>query len=88
MSNPAFIGWSSFTPTGLARKPDATISYPKRNLDIEDRIRKNTERNHKYKINVYGGMGMDGDIPSVLKDKYEELDYIKNHPEIYPKNSK
>lgn len=54
----------------------------KRNFDIEARIK--MRRNALgYGANPYGGMGMDGNSASVIKEKQEELDYMNQHPEIY-----
>ena len=39
-----------------------------------------------YHINSYGGMGMDGISEEERKLRLEELDYIRNHPEIYKTN--
>ena len=56
-----------------------------RNYDIEKRISKRKENDIKYKKNSYGGMGLDSISGDYKKMIYEELDYIKKHPEIYKK---
>lgn len=54
-----------------------------RNLELENRIKeiKNFDRLHN--INSYGGMGMDGIYVNEKKLRLEELEYIRNHPEIF-----
>ena len=51
---------------------------------IEKRITERTKEDSLKKRNSYGGMGLDS---SAIEKKilYEELDYIKKHPEIYKK---
>lgn len=53
-----------------------------RNLEIEQRISKR-DNLRKHGGNPYGGMGMDGISEAEKKLRYEEMAYIKNHPEIY-----
>jgi hypothetical protein len=56
-----------------------------RNINIENRINKRRNHDKLYKINSYGGMGMDGISENERQLRLEELDYIKKHPEIYKK---
>lgn len=58
-----------------------------RDPEIEKRINKITYYDNLYKINSYGGMGMDGLSAGEKKLRLQELDYIRNHPEIYNKNN-
>lgn len=54
-----------------------------RNFEIEKRIKANLEYNHKNNVNLYGGMGMDSASPKEKLLREEELEYMKNHPELY-----
>lgn len=45
----------------------------KRNPQIEERIK---QRRKDKSMNPYGGMGMDGDSQEVLRQKYEEIEYL------------
>lgn len=60
--------------------------YMFRNLNIEKRINERTENDCKLGINSYGGMGLDGISGNCKNITMEELNYMKNHPEIYNKN--
>lgn len=65
--------------------PTESLLPPDRDFEIEKRI---TERENIFLSTgayAYGGMGMDGNSPALLAEKYEELDYIKKHPELYKK---
>ena len=55
-----------------------------RDITIEKRISERNKEDRLYKKNSYGGMGLDSS-EEVKKILYEELDYIKKHPEIYKK---
>lgn len=57
-----------------------------RNIEIEDRIHKRKNSDILHKINSYGGMGMDGLVGEEKLKRLEEINYMKNHPEIYKKN--
>lgn len=57
----------------------------KRNLEIEQRIEKNIKFNIQHKVNLYGGMGMDGISIEEKRKRLQELDYIQKHPELYSK---
>ena len=60
--------------------------YMNRNLELENRIKERNNFDRLHKINSYGGMGMDGISLNEKKLRLEELDYIRNHPEIFKKN--
>ena len=59
--------------------------YIMRNLDIEKRIKERKDNDYKLGINSYGGMGLDGISGNYKNMILEEMNYIKNHPEIYNK---
>lgn len=54
-----------------------------RNFELESRINKIQKYDILNKVNSYGAMGMDGISDNVKKLRLEELDYMRNHPEIY-----
>ena len=54
-------------------RPNNVKIIPQRNLEIEARIK----RRYKTEYNPYGGMGMDGNSQEVLKQKHEEIEYMK-----------
>lgn len=60
--------------------------YMNRNLELENRIKERNNYDNLHKINSYGGMGMDCASVNEKKLKLEELDYMRNHPEIFRKN--
>jgi hypothetical protein len=55
-----------------------------RDYEIEKRISKRNEEDRLLNTNSYDRMGL-GSSAIVKKILYEELDYIKKHPEIYKK---
>jgi hypothetical protein len=57
-----------------------------RNLELENRIKERKTYDRLQKINSYGGMGMDGISVNEKKLRLDELEYIRNHPEIFKKN--
>ena len=57
-----------------------------RNIEIEQRIKNRQANDLLYGINSYGGMGMDCCSPAEKKLKWEELNYIQQHPEIFKRN--
>ena len=57
-----------------------------RNVELERRIKERKANDKMYHRNSYGGMGMDGISEEERKLRLEELDYIRNHPEIYKTN--
>lgn len=60
--------------------------YRNRNIELENRIKERQLSDKLKNINSYGGMGMDSISVNEKKIRLEELNYIKNHPEIYKKN--
>lgn len=56
-----------------------------RNLELENRIKERENFDRLHKINSYGGMGMDGISENEKNLRLDELEYIRNHPEIYKK---
>lgn len=58
-----------------------------RNIELENRIEERKKFDKLSKINSYGGMGMDCASADEKKLRLEEIEYMRNHPEIFKKNS-
>jgi len=58
-------------------------SNKKRNDEIEKRIKLIEKRNNIHGINLYGGMGLDSVLSDVKLLRLEELEYMKQHPDLY-----
>ena len=56
-----------------------------RNFEIENRISRITKNDKQRGINSYGGMGLDRIYVTEKKLRYEELNYMRSHPELYRK---
>lgn len=54
-----------------------------RDFALEQRIKKRTEYDISHGINSYGGMGMDGLDGHERQIRLQEIEYIRNHPEVY-----
>ncbi len=54
-----------------------------RNLEIEERIKRINGINNVHNVNLYGGMGLDGISMKEKLLRYEEIEYMNKHPEIY-----
>jgi len=61
----------------------APLPNNNRDLDIEKRIADREKHFILTGAYAYGGMGMDGNSPELLAEKHEEINYIRNHPDIY-----
>ena len=56
---------------------------PKRNYELEKRIKQIEKHNKDYGINLYGGMGLDSVSNDIKLLRLEELKYINDNPQLY-----
>lgn len=57
-------------------------------VELENRINKRLHYDKLHKINSYGGMGMDCISKNEEKNRIEEIDYMRKHPEMFNKQIK